>query len=94
MEEGTKDDEDVPIAVVIDVFLIVGKEIYARRICDSFGKDEDYGKRSDTLANRFDKEEYSPTENDIEYKRELRELMPKEQLVEDADDSYEPDDTE
>ena len=47
-----------------------------------------------TLRDRLNEEEHSPSENEVEDERELRVLMPKEQLVEDTDDSYEPDDTE
>ena len=33
MEEGAEDDENMPVAVIIDVLAVVGKEIYSRGIC-------------------------------------------------------------
>ena len=60
MEEGAKDDEDVPDAVVVAMLTIVDKEIYTAGIGDAFGRNEDKSKWSDALADRLDHEKDSP----------------------------------
>ncbi len=61
MEEGAKDDEDMPDAMIETVLVVVHEEIHTARVGDTFGQNKEEREGGDALTDRLDHEEDGPS---------------------------------
>lgn len=68
MGDGAKEHENMPNGMKVE-FVIVGKEIGASGIKESFSKQKTDGKPGKTRHYRLDNQQYAPTHYEVEGKR-------------------------